>query len=232
MAGKVAMDGTEGDCFLQNQGGGESMSRVAEFMNMDLRQPSGLRAENLEQFLQGSALAGLGQTFIEAEARHGINARYFCAHAVLESGWGTSRIACDKKNLFGFGAYDKDPYRYARTFQSYAECIDVVAAYIADNYLSPVGKYYHGSHLVGMNKKYATDRKWAEKIARLMDKIPDTVPAPPQEEKMELEAADPIPAPRPEPDRSVLKFAEPGKSRSRPIPAVRKVLRFFDRKRK
>lgn len=208
------------------------MSRVAEFMTMDLRKPSGLKAENLEQFLQGSPLAGLGQAFIEAEARHGINARYFCAHAVLESGWGTSRIARDKKNLFGFGAYDKDPYRYARTFQSYAECIDVVAAYIADNYLNPVGKYYHGPNLIGMNKKYATDRKWAEKIARLMDKIPDTVPAPPQEEAMDAETTEPTPVPRPGPDRSVQKFTEPGKPRSKSIPAVRKVLRLFDRKRK
>lgn len=78
-------------------------------------------------------LAGYGQTFIDAAAANGINAEYLLAHAILESGWGTSQLASgyayDGKtaingktyaagtyySFFGIGAYDSSPLSGGRS---------------------------------------------------------------------------------------------------------------------
>ncbi|MEW6661979.1 MAG: glucosaminidase domain-containing protein [Bacillota bacterium] len=148
------------------------MNIVQEF---DLRQPSKVSPAALNAFLAGSNLAGLGEAFAAAE-KHGVNARFLTALAIHESNWGKSRIARLKKNLFGFRAYDKDPYKNAVEFASFEACIDHVAKYIAREYLSPGGKYHNGPTLAGMNKKWATDPGWAMKVANHMQRIPETVP--------------------------------------------------------
>ncbi|MDA8212150.1 MAG: glucosaminidase domain-containing protein [Clostridia bacterium] len=147
--------------------GGNSMSLA----DVDLRKPSGVSARTIDKFLAGTPLAGLGKAFILAEQQWAVSARYLTAHAVLESGWGRSKIAQDKHNLYGFQAYDSSPYASARAFPSFEECIKYVAQYVARNYLNPDGKYCNGPSLRGMNKRYATDQKWADKIASLMRKI-------------------------------------------------------------
>ncbi len=141
-------------------------------VDTNLTLPSGETAASLNQFLDGSALAGLGASFMQAEATYHVSARYFVAHAILESGWGTSAIAQYKFNLFGFGADDANPYGDAMTFTSFNACIQYVAQFIATNYLSPTGQFYHGPTLRGMNVDYASDPNWAEKIASIADTIP------------------------------------------------------------
>ncbi|WP_461368988.1 glucosaminidase domain-containing protein, partial [Candidatus Darwinibacter acetoxidans] len=73
---------------------------------MPLTTPSGFTAERLEMALAGTALAGLGQTFYGAEKACGINAVILAAICAHESGWGTSKLAREKGNLAGLGAYD------------------------------------------------------------------------------------------------------------------------------
>ena len=141
-------------------------------VDTDLTQPSGENAQTLDNFLQGTAMAGLGPSFMQAEQAYHVSARYFVAHAILESDWGTSAIAQDKHNLFGFNADDANPYRDASTFASFPACIQYVGQFIAVNYLSPTGRYYHGPTLRGMNVDYATDPYWAEKIAQIANTIP------------------------------------------------------------
>jgi beta-N-acetylglucosaminidase len=141
-------------------------------IDTNLTLPSGETAASIDQFLAGSALAGLGASFMQAETTYHVSARYFVAHAILESGWGTSAIAQYKFNLFGFGANDSNPYGDAMTFSSFNACIQYVAQFIATNYLSPTGRYYHGPTLRGMNVDYASDPNWAEKIASIADTIP------------------------------------------------------------
>lgn len=141
-------------------------------IDTDLTAPSGESAATLNAFLQGTALAGLGGSFMQAEHDHHVNARYFVAHAILESGWGTSAIAQIKHNLFGFNANDRDPFGDATTFPSFDSCIQYVANFVFANYLSPKGVYYHGATLRGMNVDYATDPNWAEKIAHIAQTIP------------------------------------------------------------
>ncbi|HVC42740.1 MAG TPA: glucosaminidase domain-containing protein [Candidatus Saccharimonadales bacterium] len=141
-------------------------------VDTNLTLPSGETAASLNQFLSGSALAGLGASFMQAETTYHVSARYFVAHAILESGWGTSAIAQYKHNLFGFGANDANPYGDATTFPSFDACIQYVAQFIATNYLTVGGQFYHGPTLRGMNVDYASDPNWAEKIATIADTIP------------------------------------------------------------
>jgi beta-N-acetylglucosaminidase len=141
-------------------------------VDTDLTIPSGETAASLDQFLAGSVLAGLGASFMQAETTYHVSARYFVAHAILESGWGTSAIAHYKYNLFGFGADDANPYGDAMTFTSFDACIQYVAQFIETNYLTAAGKFYHGRTLRGMNVDYASDPNWAEKIASIADTIP------------------------------------------------------------
>jgi len=141
-------------------------------VDTNLTVPSGETADRLNQFLAGTALAGLGPAFIAAERTHHVSARYLVAHAIEESAWGTSQIAQVKHNLFGFGANDAHPFQDAVSFPSFAACIDTVSAYIGANYLSPSGRYYHGPTLRGMNVNYASDPSWAANIAGIAATIP------------------------------------------------------------
>jgi len=141
-------------------------------VDTDLTLPSGETATNINAFLQGTALAGLGGSFMQAEHGFHVSARYFVAHAILESGWGTSAIAQIKHNLFGYNADDANPFGDATSFPSFDGCIQFVAHFIAVNYLSPTGQYYHGPTLRGMNVDYASDPLWAEKIASIAQTIP------------------------------------------------------------
>jgi beta-N-acetylglucosaminidase len=142
-------------------------------IDTDLTKPSGETAAKLDSFLSGSALAGLGASFMNAENTYHVSARYFVAHAILESAWGTSAIAHDKHNLFGYGADDANPYGDAVSFPSFDACIQFVAQKVAKNYLSPSGAFYHGPTLRGMNVDYASDPLWAAKIARIANTVPD-----------------------------------------------------------
>jgi len=141
-------------------------------IDTDLTKPSGETADKLNKYLEGSALAGLGESFMGAERDHHVSARYFLAHAIEESSFGTSQIARDKHNLFGFGADDANPYRDAVTFKSFPDCIAYVSGYISRQYLTPGGSYYRGPTLRGMNINYASDRHWADNIARIARTIP------------------------------------------------------------
>ena len=111
--------------------------------------------------------------FIVAQDTWGVNALYLMAHAALESAWGTSAIARDKNNIFGYMAYDDSPYLSAATFDCLDDCILQVSGYIRMAYLNTSGSYHRGAHLVGMNEFYATDPMWAFKIANIMQSIID-----------------------------------------------------------
>jgi beta-N-acetylglucosaminidase len=141
-------------------------------VDTNLTVPSGETAASLNQFLAGSPLANLGDSFMHAEATYHVSARYFVAHAILESGWGGSAIAQGKHNLFGFGADDANPYGDAMSFTSFDACIQFVAQFIETRYLTVGGQFYHGPTLRGMNVDYASDPNWAEKIASIADTIP------------------------------------------------------------
>ncbi len=135
--------------------------------NTDILSTSGYAAWMIDEALGATTrLPRLGAAFMAAERREGINARTFVAHAMLESGWGTSDIARLKHNLFGYGAYDRDPWKHALRFRTYQQGILAVAEKVRDRYLTPGGRWWYGfTTLRGVNRYYASDVHWADKIA-------------------------------------------------------------------
>lgn len=138
--------------------------------DMDLRTKSKYTAEDYNVILSGTGLQGLGNSFKKCDDI-GVNSLFIIALACHESDYGRSDLSLYKNNIFGFRAYDKDPYNSAKYFSSKEECIEYVSKYICDNYLNQNGKYFNGYTLTSINIKYATDKTWAKKIYNIMKKI-------------------------------------------------------------
>ena len=149
--------------------------------NMKLNKPSGLTLEQFEKIFNNESKDKNGvfkdnaKYFYYIEQSYGINGVFVAAIGIHESAWGTSKIATDKKNLFGYGAYDMSAYSSAYSYNGYAAGIDMIARVLVKHYLNPkgtsiyngeiaTGKYYNGCTLSGVNKKYATDKKWADGV--------------------------------------------------------------------
>lgn len=99
----------------------------------------------------------------------GVNPVMTMGIAINESGWGRSKIALSKNNLFGLSAYDSDTDQADR-FESPAKCIESFAKqWVTWGYLDTDDFRYYGGHLgdkaSGMNVKYASDPYWGEKAA-------------------------------------------------------------------
>ena len=153
--------------------------------NMVLNKPSGLTLEQFEKIFEDEKKDKNGtfkenaKFFYYVEKVYGINGVFVAAVGIHESGWGTSRIATNKKNLFGYGAYDMNAYASAYEYNGYAAGIDMIARVLMKNYLNPKGttlcngevasgKYYNGNTVSGVNKKYATDKNWANSVYNWM----------------------------------------------------------------
>ena len=116
-----------------------------------------------------SKMYGTGQYFKEAEATYGQNALMMFSTAMNESASGTSKIAMDKNNLFGYGASDSNPYDGAYSYNSVRDSIMDYAKRTGSSYSLVTGAYYYGGHYgnksSGRNVKYASDPYWGEKQA-------------------------------------------------------------------
>lgn len=134
-------------------------------LTMPLDTPSGYTAARFERAFSGTALAGIGEALVQAERGTGTNALILAGIIIHESGWGTSRLAREKCNMAGLGAYDGSEYSSGITFDSRAESVMFLARLLATHY-APGGKYFGGSHdLAGIGARYATDPAWAQKVA-------------------------------------------------------------------
>lgn len=153
--------------------------------NMDLNKPSGLTLEQFKKILSNNEndknkiFEQNAQYFYYVEKQYNINGVFVAAVGIHESGWGTSKIALNKKNLFGYGASDSNPYENAYTFGSYSEAIDMIARVFVKYYINPsgtkiynneiaTGKYYSGHTIEDINKKYATDKNWHNSVYKWM----------------------------------------------------------------
>lgn len=153
-----------------------NVSRIVFDVN-NLRKTSNVSEEKINEIINGTGLEGLGKAFIEAQDRYGVNAVFLVAVSALESGWGESKIAHNKNNLFGFKAYDSSPFKSAKYFNSKEDCILYFAEYLSDNYLTKDGRYYSGLSVYNVHRwnsgkcKYSSDEKWAQKIIKIMNKF-------------------------------------------------------------
>lgn len=148
--------------------------------DVPLNCPSGFTLEQFKKALTDSKdknkiFEKNAEYFYYIEKQYNINGMFVAAIGVHESAWGTSRIALNKHNLFGYGAYDSNPYNGAYQFDDYSEAIDLIARVLTKYYLNPNGtkiydngvangKYYNGNTLSAVNKKYASDKGWASKV--------------------------------------------------------------------
>lgn len=153
--------------------------------SMLLNKRSGLTLEQFKKVLENDSndknnvFKENAEYFYYVEQQYNINGLFVAAVGIHESAWGTSSISQTKKNLFGYGAYDRDPSGSAQLFENYSEGIDLVARVFVKYYLNPagtdiyngekaVGTYYKGATLTAVNKSYATDKNWANGVYRWM----------------------------------------------------------------
>ena len=153
--------------------------------NMALNKPSGLSLEQFKKVLtddkdKNKIFENNAEYFFYIEEQYNINGIFVASIGIHESAWGTSRIAKNKYNLFGYGAYDSNPYNGAYTFSNYSESIDLLARVLVKYYLNPKGttiydgqvasgKYYNGNTVSAVNVKYATDKNWANCVYKYME---------------------------------------------------------------
>ena len=148
--------------------------------NIALNKPSGFSLEDFTKALTDSkdtnkVFQNNAKYFYYVEKEYKINGIFVAAVGIHESNWGKSKISLDKKNLFGYGAYDSNPYNGAYSFETYSESIDLISRVFVKYYLNPKGTkiyggeiangaYYSGNTLSAVNKRYASDKKWANGV--------------------------------------------------------------------
>ena len=161
-------------------------NRVATLKNnlnidMDLSLPSNLTLSDYKTVFANNAsdknkiFEQNAETFYNAEKKYKINGIFLASVGIHESAWGTSKLAQDKKNLFGYMAYDRDPYNSAATFETYENTINTVAEALSSRYLhvagtkitdelTATGSYFNGTTVKSVNVRYASDEGWADKV--------------------------------------------------------------------
>ena len=157
-------------------------------INMDLNKSSGLTLNDYKKIFTGlpndtnKIFENNYQVFYNMDKKYNINGIFLASMAIHESGWGTSQIAKDKKNLFGYGSYDSTPYESSFEFTDYSECIETVAKSLVKYYLNPTGTriydgelaagtYFNGPSLSGVNTRYASDQEWHNKVYKYMEQL-------------------------------------------------------------
>lgn len=112
-----------------------------------------------------------GYIFIEASKITGFNPLYIFAHASLESGYGTSKIAREKRNYFGIGAFDYNTNNAYTMGNSMREGIINGAKWIKENYYDKGYKSLYD--MVYKDEHYyysSTKGEWVDSILWIMNK--------------------------------------------------------------
>ena len=156
--------------------------------NMDVGKPSGFSLNQFNKVLgsqdgdKNNVFKDNAEYFYYAEKQYGINGIFLASVAIHESGFGTSTISNNKKNLFGYGAVDSNPYGGAYSFNTYSEGIDLLARVFMKYYLNPNGtkiydgnvadgRFYNGSTVSSVNIRYASDKNWANSVYKWMTNL-------------------------------------------------------------
>lgn len=196
---KVSFDGVEGYIKTSNLTSSYTTPNIVEKnriqrillkvnINMELNKASGLTIADYKKIFTGLSndtnkiFENNYQVFYNMDKKYNINGIFLASMAIHESAWGTSQIAKDKNNLFGYGSYDSTPYESSYEFTDYAEGIETVAKSLVKYYLNPSGTkiydgetaagwYYNGPTLSGVNTRYATDPDWHTKVFNYMQML-------------------------------------------------------------
>jgi beta-N-acetylglucosaminidase len=166
---------------------GTSVGKYYSYFNLlPLYTKTSYTADQLNSYLASNPNATntefnkIGNSIVKVQNEYNVNGLYMLAHSILESNWGTSRLALEKKNIFGLGAIDSCPFDCAQSFNTYEESIEQG---LIDRFLLTSGTGYLvtggwrnqgeflGNKNAGLNVFYASDPYWGQKIAGLMYKI-------------------------------------------------------------
>lgn len=116
-----------------------------------------------------STMHGLGQAFVKYQEKTDINAMLTYALAVVESATGTSALALNKYNLFGWKAVDSNAYVNADQFDSPENSVYEMMSYNLKGYTNTNDWRYHGTSLGnkegGLNVQYSSTPYWGQIIA-------------------------------------------------------------------
>ena len=157
-------------------------------INMPLNQSSGLTLSDFKKIFTGlpndknHIFRDNYEVFYKIDRKYNINGIFLASVAIHESAWGSSQIADDKKNLFGYGSYDSTPYESSFDFDTYEEGMELVAKVLVKYYLNPIGTkiydnekavatYYNGSTVSAVNIRYASDPEWHTKVYSYMEML-------------------------------------------------------------
>jgi len=172
---------------------------------LDLARPAGIDAKSLSSLLEGQGVfarkgSKAGPAFKKAAEKEKINELYLISHALLETGYGRSKLAngirvsrVDGKyvtprvvyNMFGIGALDRDPHRlgaeraYKEKWFTPEAAIVGGAKYVGRAYIHhPVHKQntlyemrWDPEERGDFPHQYATDMGWAVKQARRIGEL-------------------------------------------------------------
>ncbi|MEE1108207.1 MAG: glucosaminidase domain-containing protein [Macrococcus canis] len=167
---------------------------VMKYQFLDLGKSEGISAKTLNKLLVGKgALAGQGAAFAKAAQQFNINEVYLIAHAILETGHGSSRLANGlsinstntaltskgKKyfNMYGAKADDNNPeiggikYAKAQGWDNQSKAIIGGAKYVRSAYIDHGQRTLHQMRWNPANPathQYATDINWAAKNAAII----------------------------------------------------------------
>lgn len=157
-------------------------------INMELNKSSGLTLNDYKKIFSNipddsnDVFKNNYAAFYNVDKKYNINGIFLASIAIHESGWGTSQIAREKYNLFGYGSYDSTPYSSSFEFSSYEDGIETVAKSLVKYYLNPAGtiiynneiadgSYYNSPTLPGVNIRYASDSSWNTKVYTYLESL-------------------------------------------------------------
>lgn len=168
-------------------------STIMQFALLD-RYTEDITAGQLNAYLAkyckyGNVFYNQGQAFIDAAKKNNINVLYLVAHSMIETGYGTSKLAQGTVyngktvyNFFGIGAVDGNALAggsataYNNGWTSVAAGIDGAASWIASRYIH--SSKYNQNTLYSMKwnpsiiyHQYASDVRWPSAIANKMADI-------------------------------------------------------------
>lgn len=143
----------------------------ASFDPNQLTAPSHLTYDDYVMLLRNTKYdPKIAKQLVLADTKHNINGIIMLSLASLESAYGNSFLAKHFNNITSYRAYDQNPLLNAKVYNSQSECIEDTVILLKEEYLSSSGKYFNGLSLKSVNKKYASDKRWAHKIESIAKK--------------------------------------------------------------
>ena len=187
---KITANGYTGWIHNSNVIVDETIPEMLQFLN--LSSEINIDVNVLNEYLKGmGTLQGQAQAFIDASNKYDINVAYLIAHAIHETGKGTSDLSSGKLkvdgkpiyNFFGISAFDHSPDESGSNKAAEMGWYDPYSAimggtkWISEHYIHNTSYKQNTLYKMKWNPdapathQYATHVIWPEKIAKYMSEI-------------------------------------------------------------